>query len=235
MGVLPARSPMPAIVVCTTLAPAATARTVFATPRPKSMCMWVSSGTSQRSRDALAKRGDGVRPQRAHRVDQRQRVHVAGVGDLADQADVVLQRRARGVDREERDQQPLLVGVRGGLDRRLDRALDRPAVALLDEMAAGRHLHDHAGHAAVHGALDVVDHAARERVDRRRQPRVDDHATAFSSSGETAGRPASIRWIPASASPSAMRSFCSAVNSTPACCSPSRSVTSWIVTCSGKR
>ncbi len=55
------------------------------------------------------------------------------------------------------------------------------------------------------------------------------------SAGDTAGRPASIRWMPASDSASAIRSLSSAVNSTPACCSPSRSVTSWISTFSGIR
>ena len=51
--------------------------------------------------------------------------------------------------------------------------------------------------------------------------------TAASSWGETIGIPASIRSTPAAASRLAIASLSSAVNATPACCSPSRSVTSW--------
>ena len=57
--------------------------------------------------------------------------------------------------------------------------------------------------------------------------------TASASCGETAGRPASIRCTPASASFSAIATFSSALSSTPACCSPSRSVTSWNSTFAG--
>jgi hypothetical protein len=49
---------------------------------------------------------------------------------------------------------------------------------------------------------------------------------ALASIGETAGMPASIRCTPASASMVARRTFSSGVNSTPACCSPSRRHTS---------
>ncbi len=49
---------------------------------------------------------------------------------------------------------------------------------------------------------------------------------AAASLGETTGMPASMRWTPASASPSAMRILSSLVKMTPVCCSPSRSVTS---------
>ncbi len=49
------------------------------------------------------------------------------------------------------------------------------------------------------------------------------------SDGETIGMPASMRCTPASASASAMRIFSSLLRMTPVCCSPSRSVTSWIL------
>ncbi len=51
--------------------------------------------------------------------------------------------------------------------------------------------------------------------------------TAFSSEGEMAGIPASMRWTPTSASFSAIASLSSQVKTTPACCSPSRRVTPW--------
>jgi len=50
---------------------------------------------------------------------------------------------------------------------------------------------------------------------------------AWASMGDTAGIPASIRCTPASASMVARRTFSWGVNSTPACCSPSRRQTSW--------
>ena len=53
---------------------------------------------------------------------------------------------------------------------------------------------------------------------------------AASSGGETAGMPASIRCTPTSANFSAIRTLSSLVKITPACCSPSRSVTSWTIT-----
>ena len=52
---------------------------------------------------------------------------------------------------------------------------------------------------------------------------------AASSDGETTGIPASMRCTPVSARASAIRIFSSLLNMTPACCSPSRSVTSWIL------
>ena len=51
--------------------------------------------------------------------------------------------------------------------------------------------------------------------------------TAWASYFETAGIPASIRCTPASASMVASLTFSFGVNSTPACCSPSRRHTSW--------
>ena len=57
--------------------------------------------------------------------------------------------------------------------------------------------------------------------------------TASASAGDTAGMPASMRCTPASASRSAMRTFSSGWNSIPACCSPSRRVTSWTSTLGG--
>jgi len=63
--------------------------------------------------------------------------------------------------------------------------------------------------------------------------RVTELEAAFASDGETAGSPASIRSTPASASATAIFTFSSARNSTPACCSPSRSVTSCTATRSG--
>src|SRR3954471_14133081 len=58
-------------------------------------------------------------------------------------------------------------------------------------------------------------------------------STAAWSWGETIGIPASIRSTPASASRLAMASLSSGANATPACCSPSRRVTSWNLTLGG--
>src|SRR5215208_4613087 len=57
--------------------------------------------------------------------------------------------------------------------------------------------------------------------------------TAASSWGETIGIPASMRSTPASASRRAIASLSSDANPTPACCSPSRNVTSWNLTVGG--
>ena len=51
IGALPALSPRPLTVVWITEAPSATARTVLATPMPKSMWKCVSSGTLRRRAD----------------------------------------------------------------------------------------------------------------------------------------------------------------------------------------
>ena len=95
---------------------------------------------------------------------------MAVAGDRPHQFQVLLRARAGRVDREEGDRDALAVRVGGRLDGELDGALDRPAVAELDQVPAGWDLHHDAGHAAVDGALDVVEHAARERVDHRGQP-----------------------------------------------------------------
>ena len=74
---------------------------------------------------------------------------------------------------------------------------------------------------------------AKEKISLSRSASTIDF-TAASSAGETIGMPASIRWTPASESRLAIASLSSAVNATPACCSPSRNVTSWNLILSAK-
>ena len=62
----------------------------------------------------------GVRSQHAERVDQRQRVHVAFVGDARDQVQHPVDFRAGEVDREEDDFEALRVRVGRRFDRQID-------------------------------------------------------------------------------------------------------------------
>ena len=72
----------------------------------------------------------------AERVDEADGVDVPVGRDLLQQVEVLDESGPRGVDREERDLEAELVGERRRLDRGVDRALDRPAVRLLDRGGA---------------------------------------------------------------------------------------------------
>ena len=172
IGVFPARSPIPVTVVWITSTPSATASSVFATPRPKSMWKCVSSGTPMRSRVCRTNI-------RTPCGDRTPKVSTSPIGidvavgrDALEQVEVLHQPGPRRVDREERDREPELVRQARRLDRCVDRPLDRPAVGLLDKVVARGDLHHHAVDAAVGGALHVVDHAAGEGVDLRREPHL---------------------------------------------------------------
>ena len=73
---------------------------------------------------------------------------------LLDDVEEAIELGAGGVDREEDGVETGCLGGERGLDRRLHRALDRPAVAVLDHVIAGRDLDDDARAAA---RLDDVD------------------------------------------------------------------------------
>ena len=120
--------------------------------------------------DPLGVVRNGVRGAHPKGVDERDVVDVSVGGD---RLEVVEQLRHRccpgGVDGEERDLEPIVVCVLGGLDRGLDGAFQRPLVGLLDQMVAGGDLHHHAGHATLERQLDVRHQAPAEGVDLGRQ------------------------------------------------------------------
>ncbi len=105
--------------------------------------------------------------QHAERIDQRKSVHVAFVCDAQDQIEHPIHFRAREIDGEKYDFEPLLMRERRGLNGKIDGLFHRPLIRVLDDVLAGRHFHHDAGNAAIHGALHVVHHAARKRENLR--------------------------------------------------------------------
>ena len=103
-----------------------------------------------------------MRGEHAECVDERQRVHVSFVRDAQDQVEHPVHFSAGEVDREEHDFQALLMRVFRRFDGQVNRLFHGPLVCVLDDVLAGRNFHDHTLHAAIHGALDVVHHAARK-------------------------------------------------------------------------
>ena len=101
----------------------------------------------QRLLDALAdfahQVGDGVRRKHAKGVHHRQGVHMPFGGHPGDQVQEPVDLCPRRINREEDHVQALLVGVAGGGHRQLDGLLKIPAIGLLDDVLAGRHLHYH--------------------------------------------------------------------------------------------
>ena len=61
-----------------------------------------------------------------------------------------------------------------GFDGEVDGFFQRPLVGVLDDVRAGRNFHHDALDAAIHGALDVVHHAARERENLRAEVALHD-------------------------------------------------------------
>ena len=110
----------------------------------------------------------------AHRVGNRQRVHVAFGGHHLDDLEEPIELGARGVDGEEDRVKTGFLGGQRGFDRRLHGALDRPPVAVLDHVVAGRNLDDDALAAAVLDDLHLGRDAAREPEDLGFQPKRGD-------------------------------------------------------------
>ena len=137
---------------------------------------------------------------------------------------------ARRIDGEKHRVQPLCLGKCGRFDGKVHRLFQRPSVALFNEVRAGGDLNDDAAHAAVGGQFHIIHHTAAKTEDLRCEITLDDFSDRGLIPGDTAGMPASIRWIPTSDNFSAMRILSSLVKIIPACCSPSRRVTSWILT-----
>ncbi len=111
--------------------------------------------------------GNGVGGGPAERVDQRQGIHVAVGGDVVDEVQEPAQLGACRIDGEEDDVEALLVGVPRRLHREVDCLLQWPLVPQLDDVLAAGDLDNNPLDAAVHGALDVGDHAARKGEDLR--------------------------------------------------------------------
>ena len=101
----------------------------------------------------------------AHRVRNRQRIHVPFGGHLLDDVEEAIELGTSGVDREEDGVEAGSLGGKRRLDRRLHRALDRPAVAVLDHVVAGRDLDDDARAAARLDHVDLGGDAPREAED----------------------------------------------------------------------
>ena len=101
----------------------------------------------------------------AHRVGDGQRVHVPFGRDLLDDVEEAIELGARGVDREEDGVEAGSLGGERRLDRGLHRALDRPAVAVLDHVVAGGDLDHHARAATRLDHLDLRRDAAGEAED----------------------------------------------------------------------
>ncbi len=108
---------------------------------------------------------DRVRRADAHRVGDRQRVHVAFGGHLFDDVEEAIELGTGRVNREEDGVETGGLGGKRGLDRRFHRALDRPAVAVLDHVVAGRDLDDDPRAAAGLDDVDLGRDAAGEAED----------------------------------------------------------------------
>ena len=165
MGTLPARSPRPVMVVCATEAPACSAASVLATPRPKSWWQWISTGFFEALDHLLDDMVHGVGSAAAHGVGQGESVHVAFGGDSLDDVEEAIDFGARGVDGEEDGVQAGFLGGAGGIDGRLHGAIEGPAVGVLDHVVAGGNFDHHAGTAAGLDHPDLFWNAASESED----------------------------------------------------------------------
>ncbi len=100
-----------------------------------------------------------------HRVGYRERVHVAFGGHLLDDVEKAVQLGASGVDREENRVEAGFLGREGRVNRGFHRAIDRPAVAVLDHVIAGRDFDDNALTSAGLDHVDLGRDAASEAED----------------------------------------------------------------------
>ncbi len=98
----------------------------------------------------------------AHRVGHRQRVHVAFGRDLLHDVEETTEFSSRRVDREEHRVEAGFFRGQRRVDRRLHRAIDTPAVRVLDHVVAGGNLDDDALAADFLGDFDFLGNAASE-------------------------------------------------------------------------
>ena len=95
-------------------------------------------------------------------VDQAERIHVSLGRDPLDQAQEPVDVRTRGVNREERHVQALLVCEACRLDGQIRGFLHRPPVRVFHKVLRRRYLNGYAVDSAIDGPLHVIDHAATE-------------------------------------------------------------------------
>jgi len=110
-----------------------------------------------------------VRRAPADGIRHRQRVHVPVGRHLLDDVEEAIELRARRVDGEEDRVEAGRLRRERRVDRRLHRAVHRPAVGVPDHVIAGGDLDDDAADAARLHDLDLVGDAAREREHLRLQ------------------------------------------------------------------
>jgi len=113
---------------------------------------------------------DGFRGDHAHRVGDRQRIHVAFRGDLRDDVQETAQLRAGGVDGEEDGIEAGFLCRERRIDGRLHRAVERPAVCVLDHVVARGDLDHHALYATALYDLNLIRNTAGERKNLGFQP-----------------------------------------------------------------
>ena len=245
---LPARSPMPLMVTSAWRAPARMPASELAIARPRSSWQCTEMMTSVDAGHVRRDAGD----QRAELVGRR----VAdGVGDVErrragadrDVEHLVEERgiAAPGVLGRELDVAAERARVADHLRDAREHLVARHAQLVLHvEIARSRGRCGCAGAAPAHAlprVLDVRLRGARERADDRRvvqrpalpaphRPGRRSLRTAARSSGEAAGKPASMTSTPSRASACATSSFSAEVIVAPGDCSPSRSVVSKIRT-----
>ncbi len=177
IGVLPARSPMPSTVVCEHLHPFGQRHDGVRHPHAE-VHVEVRLQPLGDPRLHLADEVlHGVRRQHAEGIHQRQRVHVPLVRHALDQVEHPADVGAGEVDGEEHDFEALAVRIRGGLRSKVSIAFSSGHwYAILDDVLAGRDLHDDALDARIGRTLHVLHHAAGEGEDLR--PEVAPHDLA---------------------------------------------------------
>src|SRR5579884_866904 len=232
-GVLPARSPTPVTDTCTVCTPLATAVTVLATPRPKSMWKWASSGLEIRSRTLRVMKA-AAWGLSTPKVSTRARESMCPSRAMTSIMfrKVVMSARVESMGKKE-TKSPFSCA------KRVDSMVSSRARSYSQRyaywmMCSLEGISMTMASTPASSARFTSSTMQREKAKMRAgRPARAIRRTASASAGDTAGRPASMRWTPASARASAMRSLSSGVNSTPACCSPSRRVTSWMSRRSG--
>src|SRR5437773_3572004 len=169
-----------------------------------------------------------LRRQHAKRIDEGERVHMAVARYHLDQVQERGDVGAGGVDREERDEQAIFMSESSRLYRQLHSPLEFPSIRVLDDVLAGWDLHDDGLDASIESPFHVVDHAARESKDARRKTGGGDSPDRLRVGCRNRRQPCFDALDASLGELDGDSEFSSGVNSTPACCSPSRSVTSWI-------
>ena len=126
-------------------------------------------------------------------VGNRQGIHVPFGGDLRNNVEEPVELGAGGVDGEEHGVEAGFLRGERRVDGRFHRAVERPAIGVLDHVVAGGNLDHDAFDAARLDDLDFFRNAAGEREDLGLEPSAAMSEIAALSCSETAGMPASMR------------------------------------------